>query len=162
VAIACSWPGGRWIDWLVWVPIVAGEWFGPRLRGVPAQPSALRRTVPGSPAMGSTTGGPAREDQLLQELTRVCRADGSEMVRGALVAQFAPGVRSVALYAAFCPPLARLPRVQAEITGGPDATVKVVQVLTGGVRIDVQLARAAERAECVWVEMVATDGDIPW
>jgi hypothetical protein len=164
VATACSWPGSRWIDWVVWLPIVASEWCGAKLHAIPARPSALRRTVPGSPAVtdvprATKSGPPADEEQTLQELTRVRQADGSEMVYGTLAAQFAPGARVVTLHAAFCPPFARLPRVEADVGDGPEAIVKIVQVLTNGVRIDVQLARAAERAECVTVEMSATDGN---
>ena len=100
---------------------------------------------------------PAAEDQILQQLTRVRRPDGSEAVHATLAAQFAPGARIVTLHAAFCPPFARLPQVEAGTIDGADASVKIVQVLTHGVRIDVQLARPAERAEYVSVEIWATE-----
>jgi hypothetical protein len=157
LAIACCWPGSRWIDWLVWLPIVAADWFGPKVFRTPARRGSPAVEDISEPAKCSL---PAAEGQIVQQLTRVRRADGSEMIHGTLAAQFAPGVRTVTLHAAFCPPFARLPQVDAEAIDGPDASVKIVQVLTSGVRIDVQLARAADRAQCARVEMAAVAGDI--
>lgn len=156
-AVACSWPGGRWIDWLVWLPIIAIDWFGPWTWPAPASDSlpAVEEAV--TPAV---PGEVVAEDQVLQQLTRVRRPDGSEMVQGRLAAQFAPGARVVTLHAAFCPPFARLPQVEAEVADGPDLTVRIVQVLASGVRIDVQLERAADRAQCATVEIVAIEGDV--
>lgn len=102
---------------------------------------------------------PVVEERIVQQLTRVRLAGGGETIRGTLAAQFAPGERLATLHVAFCPPLARFPQIEAEATDDPDVSVKVVQVLTSGVRIDVGRSRAAERDEWVTVEFFAADTD---
>lgn len=158
VAYACSYPGGRVVDWLVWAPTMAAAWFGPRaivqLRRITAAPTVagkLRRT---------TSRLASLDEQLLQQLTRCRTADGRDVIRGTLVAEFAPGQRSATLYVAFCPPFERLPQVAASAeTDGPAASVKLTQMVHNGAQLDVRLPRATDRSQTVAVELVATESD---
>ncbi len=100
-AIACSFPGSRWIDWGVWLSATAACGLVPARRSSPAVTSA------------------SIDDQLLQQLTRSRTADGCEAIHGRLVAEFAPGERTVVMHVAFCPPFERLPTVEAEAADGP-------------------------------------------
>lgn len=137
-AVACSYPGTRLIDWLVWLGALAA------LALVPARRS--------SPAIGSDQGA----GQVLQQLSRSRGADGSEIVHGTLLAEFAPAERIAVLHVAFCPPFERLPSVEAEVADGPACDVKIVQVLHQGARLEARLAHASTVAEQVRVEFAAT------
>jgi hypothetical protein len=92
---------------------------------------------------------------LLQQLTRSRAADRSETISGTVVAEFAQGERTTTLHIAFCPPFEVLPRVEAEIAEGPDASVQVTQVLHHGARLDVRLLQPADEAAAVSLEIVA-------
>jgi hypothetical protein len=138
-AVACSFPGNRVIDSLVWVTVFAAYGL------IPARRS--------SPAIGSVSS----PDQLIQQLTRSRTADGCETVRGTLLAEFAPGERVVVLHVAFCPPFDRLPTVEAEVANGPACDVKVAQVLHQGARLEARLSRASSTAQRVTIEILATD-----
>jgi hypothetical protein len=93
----------------------------------------------------------------LQQLTRYRAADGTQSIHGTLIAEFAPGERSATLYVAFCPPLERLPTVEAEAIDDASASVKLTQLLHNGVQLDVRLPQPANDKQTVTVEMVATD-----
>lgn len=145
-AVACSFPGHRSIDWLVWLTAFGA--FGL----IPAPTTAARR-CPSSPAVGSA----ANSDALLQHLTRSRAADGCETIHGTLLAEFAPGERNVVLHVAFCPPFERLPTVEAEVSDGPPCDVKLTQILHQGARLELRLLRASIIRERVTVEFAATD-----
>ena len=150
LAAACSYPGGRPVDWIVWLLVMAASWWWPRRYESPA----IRPLAASAPLVSQPTL--PRSEQLLQQLSRFRTADGNETVSGTLVAEFAPGERTVTLHAAFCPPFERLPHVAAEADDDA-ATVKVSQVLHHGVRLDVRLARPADRQHDVSVELLATE-----
>lgn len=141
--VACSFPGGRFIDWLAWTSAFAAVWF------IPAK---LRPAVacPVTPA-----------EQTLQELTRSRAADGVETIRGKVVAEFAANERTAIVHVAFCPPFERLPAVEAHRTAGPGCEVKITQVLHQGVRLEVRLARASTATERVNLEFVSRDQPPP-
>lgn len=152
VAVACSYPGRRWIDWAIWLPALAAAWYGPRMRtgsNAVAIDSTTVETQP--PATGT--------QQMLQQLTRFRMADGREAVHGMLVAEFAPSERIATLHVAFCPPFERLPQVEAEAVEGPDASIKIVQVLHNGVRLDAQLSQVAANRESVTIELLAAESE---
>jgi len=146
VAVACSYPGGRAVDWIVWLPVVLAAAAGPKLaerwrraqneRVIPARRSspAIVRAEVNQPIEESGT--------LLQQLTRSRSLDGSETISGTVVAEFAQGERTTTLHIAFCPPFEVLPRVEAEIADGPDASVQVTQVLHHGARLERAVAAA--------------------
>lgn len=135
-AVACSYPGQRAIDWIVWLGAA---------------------TVYGLlPARRSSPAGAAR--QMLQQLTRSRGAGGSEIIRGTLLAEFAPGERITVLHVAFCPPFEQLPAVEARRVAGPACEVKVAQILHQGARLEVRLAHASTAAERATIELVALGG----
>ena len=70
------------------------------------------------------------------------RDDDAEAISGTLRADFQTGERTVYTHIAFCPPLAGLPQIEVEQTDGPDATIKVAQILSHGARFDVRLHSA--------------------
>lgn len=86
------------------------------------------------------------EEFFLQELFRRRDAEGVESVHGRLRAEFVAGQRHATLHAGFCPPLDGPPEVEAELADGPEGTVRVVQALAHGVRLEVRLAEPAEEA----------------
>ena len=105
-----------------------------------------------SPAIGSDQ----EAGQILQQFSRSRGAEGSEIIHGTLLAEFAPGERIAVLHVAFCPPFEQLPSVEAEIADGPACDVKIAQVLHQGARLEARLARASTATEQVHVEFAAT------
>jgi len=139
-AVACSFPGERAVDWLVWLSAFGVFLVSQNMRiAFPTQRS--------SPAV--------TREQILQQLTRSRTTDGHDVVRGTLVAEFAPGERTVTLFVAFCPPFERLPHVELESAAG----AKVIQTLHNGAQLDVRLPRAAETSTTATVDIYATDAE---
>jgi hypothetical protein len=103
----------------------------------------------------STAGVAPTDEQLLQQLTRCRTADGSDVIRGTLVAEFAPGQRTATLYVAFCPPFERLPQIEAEIDEADLATIKLTQVLHNGAQLEVRLSRASTLRQAIAIELYA-------
>jgi hypothetical protein len=172
LALGCSL--GRWWDWFVWLPLVGVEqWqlrlflksresrvegrepeglFGSRRSTLDSRPSSIPPLAPpGADASGSAEGG----GFLLQQLSRVRDEDGVESIHGTLHAEFVTGQRQATLYVGFCPPLGRVPVVEAECVDGPDAELKVAQAFCHGARLEVRLGEAAEETCSVVVEMIA-------
>jgi hypothetical protein len=137
-AVGCSAPGGRVVDWVVWLAVLGAFVLMPARRS--------------SPAMG-----PDSLATLVQRLSRSRTADGCETIRGSLVAEFAAGERTAVLHVAFCPPFERLPTVESEIAEGPACELKLAQILHQGCRFEARLARASTRPERVTIEFVATE-----
>jgi hypothetical protein len=137
-AVACSFPGHRAIDWIVWLASLAV--FG------------LLPTRRCSQAIDLGT----RAEQVLQRLTRSRTAHG-DVIHGLLVAELAPGERVATLHVAFCPPFEQLPRVEATAADNPECDVKVAQTLHQGARLEVRLAHISDAARAVTVEILATE-----
>ena len=150
VAVACSYPGHRGIDWVVWALATAAVWFAP-----PALYTS-NRTAAGELRSPELAAGDS-QGELLQQLTRVRLAEGREAVHGVLVAEFAAGQDLATLYVGFCPPFEQLPHVETEVADGPAANIKIVQVLHNGARLDVGLARPAAASTRVSVEFLAAE-----
>jgi hypothetical protein len=85
-------------------------------------------TAPNWPAKGVT-----------QQLTRSTTAQGGDLLCGALRLDLAAGQRTGNLHVAFCPPFAATPEITAEQIDGPEARIKIAQLLPYGVRMDVKL-----------------------
>ena len=147
-AVACSFPGERAIDWIVWLAVAAVYGVVPNTSARHSSPAA-GRIVHESPEL------------LLQQVSRSRTAEGSDVAQGMLVAEFTPGERTATLYVAFCPPFLFLPTVDAEPVDGPDCSVKIEQVLHQGARFEVRLARASTATERVAVEFVAIESPLP-
>jgi hypothetical protein len=180
-AVGCS-LGGRAVDWIFWLALVAVDqwqlrWFsggGPRSGGfatpeerhdAPAtdrdvvkqswdglDQSGTPRLAPRRPGPSSTFEGGGCE---VQRLVRTRDEEGIESIHGLLRAEFIRGQRHAVLHVGFCPPLECVPEVMVEAGEGPDAEVRVVQAFCHGARLDVRLAEAAGEACAVVVEMSA-------
>lgn len=114
---------------------------------------------PAAPHFGLTnkTGdasAPA-DERIVQQLTRSTTRDGVDMLRGSLHATFPPGLRTLSIHVAFCPPFAERPRMEFRQTSGPTVRIKLAQLLAFGARFDVKLAALAQADETVVLEISA-------
>lgn len=144
-AVACSYPGARWVDRGVWAGAFAAYWFLPARRSS----TSIEYENPIKDSNGE-------DGVMLQQVSRSRTADGREIVHGTLVAEFGPGERSTMLHAAFCPPFEQMPYVDAEAIDGEPCDVKIEQVLHQGARFEVRLSRASTAPQRVTVEFAAT------
>lgn len=151
---AFSWPMARAIDWVIWLPILAGEITCFFRTGLGPMPRSLD-SISAKPASDPTTAPADSSDQILQQLTRLRDESGVESLFGTLRAEFAPNERTAVLHVAFCPPLETIPEIAAEPTDGPDATVRVTQSLQHGTRLEVRLVRSTENPTHVLVDFAA-------
>ncbi|HEY4235492.1 MAG TPA: hypothetical protein VGM76_18820 [Lacipirellulaceae bacterium] len=168
VAVACSYPGRRVVDWLAWLPVIVANSVGSQVVArwrqsrvdsaavVPPAATIALRTYPSLPAAAADLSA-ATDDPgiMLQQLNRSRAPDGRETVHGTLVAEFAPEERTTALHVAFCPPFETLPHVEVEVADGPDASVKVAQVLHNGARIEVRLSEPVKTSTAVLLAIAA-------
>jgi hypothetical protein len=161
VAVACSYPGRRAVDWLVWLPVIVANSIGPhvaeRRKRLPAESAVLARRTSADTLPMNPIEPLDRSSTLLQQLSRSRDTDGRETIQGTIVAEFAAGERVATLHIAFCPPFESLPQVEAEIANGPDGSVKVAQVLHNGARLDVRLPQAAIEAVAISLEFAAQE-----
>ena len=114
-------------------------------------------------ALGSSSDGDGDGDGewpegLLQQLSRSRLDPQTEVIQGVLRAEFAPSERQQTLHLAFSPPLSAKPRVEAHQAEGPAARIKVADIQTYGVRVDVRLSAASGEAESVWLAFKAVCG----
>ena len=93
-----------------------------------------------------------RDAATVGEQTRRRDDDSGEVLEGWVRVDFAAGQRHAASHVAICPPLERNPTCYAESVDGPDASVKITQAMSYGVRLEVKLAEAAEEPASVIVE----------
>lgn len=83
------------------------------------------------------------EGDVRQVLTRLTAADGTDVLRGEIIAEFAPGQARAAVHIAFCPAFAATPAIEFEQVAGPDARIQIGQALPWGARFDVKLPQPA-------------------
>ncbi len=88
----------------------------------------------------------APDENVTQQLTRSCTADGAEQLAGWLRMPLAAGQRSGSVHLAFCPPFDRTPELSVDQLDGPRARVKTAQLLPHGARLDLKLSAAAADA----------------
>jgi hypothetical protein len=152
VAIGCSFPVARVVDWLVWLPAIGCIAILPL---APRMQSPISRRAP-SPA--DEPDANQEYEHILQQLTRFRTAGGKEAIRGTLTAEFIVGERQTTLYVGFCPPFERLPHVEANVNDDLEAEIKLAQVLHNGAQIDVRLSEPADEAVAVSIEFFASEG----
>jgi mutator protein MutT len=92
---------------------------------------------------------------VVQQLTRSRTPDGSETISGWLRIPLLAGQRTATVHLAFCPPFQCVPELETEQQDGPDATIRVGQVLPYGARLEFKLADVAEAPAEVLVEYSA-------
>jgi len=152
-ALACSYPGARIVDWLVWPMAMFAVVSCPPFPRATHRPKAR----PNSKSVEVNSDENVDPEQILQQLTRVRFPNGHEAIRGLLLGELAPGERQTTVYVAFCPPFECLPRVEINVADDSDAAAKLVQVLHNGVQIEIRLSQPAHGAMTVAVEFFATD-----
>jgi hypothetical protein len=152
LAIACSYPGSRIVDWLIWPAVMLELVFLPASRRHHKRSSSTPTTP-----VTTTLDTVEETENILQQLTRIRLADGHEAIRGELVAEFPTGERQVTLHVAFCPPFELLPHVDVNIADDSDATVKVTQFLHNGTQLEVRLSEPAEEPIRVTIEFFASE-----
>jgi len=153
LAFGSCYPANHTSDWLIWLPMLVADQFWRQTffdAGHPGTTPDRPHTPPTAPA-----------EQVLQQLFRLRDDSGCESIYGSLQADFQPGQRHATLHVGFCPPLSRLPKMEVEPSSGPPATVKVVQALAHGTRLEVRLKTPAVEACRVLVDMAAVpvEGD---
>jgi hypothetical protein len=92
------------------------------------------------------------EDGTTQSMNRRRDAAGHETIEGYLRVGFESAQRNAIAHVAICPPFSRTPVCYAEPSSGPDAQVKVAQVLPHGVRLEIKLDQPAREPADVTVE----------
>jgi hypothetical protein len=152
LAIACSYPGSRLVDWLIWPAVMVELVFLPASRRH-HKPSPSTPTTP----LTTTSDSEDQTENILQHLTRIRLSDGHEAIRGELVAEFPTGERQATLHVAFCPPFELLPHIDVNIPDDSDATVKVTQFLHNGTQLEVRLPDPAEEPVRVTIELFASE-----
>ncbi len=89
-------------------------------------------------------------DDIVQQLTRREEPDGVHWVSGRVRVRFDTGQRVAHAHVAFCPPFLATPSCEVETIAGPDADVKISQLLPHGARFETRLdVAAAEPSEVV-------------
>ena len=150
VAVACSFPVTRAVDWLVWLPAIGCVAMLPLATRMMPQFSGRHRS--------SAIETDANPEQVLQQLTRFRTAAGKDAIRGTLAAEFEAGERQTTVYVGFCPPFELLPQAEVNATDDFDADVKLIQVLHNGAQLDVRLTEPAEEETTVSIEFFASEG----
>ena len=90
-----------------------------------------------------------------QQLTRSTTVQGGDLLCGALRLDLAAGQRTGNLHVAFCPPFADTPEITAVQVDGPEARLKIAQLLPYGVRMDVKLIAPSDEPAGVVVQFSA-------
>ena len=91
-----------------------------------------------------------------QQLVRAVDAEGVDICRGRLHADFAGGQRTATLHVAFCPPFRQTPEIECEQADGAEVDVKQTQVLPSGMRLELRLAVASNQPKDAVIEFCAT------
>ncbi len=164
--LGCFWALIAASEIWAWSPGV-GQWFR-RLRGEKTGPEKFRidqaQTAAAhieparmSPAAisDSLTMPIMPEKDVSQHLVRSSTAQGGDMLCGVMRLDFSAGQRTGNLHVAFCPPFAAIPEITAVQVDGPEARIKIAQLLPYGARMDVKLAEPSDQAAGVLVQITA-------
>ncbi len=161
IALTLTLPGTSWLAGaLFWSVLVAAaillQWSWRRsAESVDLQSVKRTKAVPVVRDVFEEESTSKDDAMVCQQLTRTREADGVELLYGTMRCDLAAGQRTAALHVAFCPPFATSPEVDFEQGEGPEAALKIGQLLPYGVRIDVRLTREPEGPVGVVVELSA-------
>jgi hypothetical protein len=106
----------------------------------------------------NTSDRPAKE--VSQQLIRLTAADGSEVLSGWLRVDFAGGQRTGNMHVAFCPPFASMPELKVSQLDGPEARIKIAQLLPYGARLDLKLISFSDEPGSVILQFTARASDL--
>ncbi len=119
----------------------------------------FRESGAASPIAEPPNAGEAADDEpspdIVQQLIRRRESDGGEWVTGVVRVAFEPGQKTAHAHVAFCPPFLTTPSCEAEPVSGPNAELKVAQVLPQGARFDVRLDELPREPVDVLIEFAA-------
>jgi hypothetical protein len=104
-------------------------------------------------ALLTSPAWPAKD--VTQQLIRSVAGDGSDTLSGWLRLDFAPHQRIGNLHVAFCPPFAGMPELTVTQIEGPQARIKIAQLLPYGARLDLKLITFSEAPASVLVQFSA-------
>jgi len=126
-------------------------------------PGAISALTPGYPLGASPDTGEGNNTWsaakgVTQQLTRSTTAQGGDMLCGVLRLDLAAGQRTGNLHVAFCPPFAGTPELSAVQLDGPEARIKIAQLLPYGARLDVKLIALTKEPAGVLVQFTAIGG----
>lgn len=158
-AIACSYPGTRVVDWLIWPLAMFAIVLLPQLTAHTDDDLEASDTAPVKIMTDASEEAAEDSELILQQVTRCRTADGRVTISGQLLAEFVPGERQTTVYVAFCPPFERLPMVEVNLADDFDAAAKPIQVLHNGAQFEVRLAEPAEDCCHLLIEFAATTGE---
>lgn len=154
---------GLMVAWCIVIASEASWWtrqWAKRRAGLALRPATL--TAPDHDAANYLMTRDSHEDswpaEVMQRITRVRRECGGESLIGGLQVEFRAGERSRSAHLAFCPPLDQSPEFHVEQSGGPPASIEVVQLEPFGVRLEVKLERTTESQTSVVVLFEAICG----
>lgn len=156
---ALSLPGtANWalmLSWLAFFICEAAWWWA--AYSANQQRVARRAASPWIPA--ETTAAAETEDcdeladgNVFQQITRSHEGE-LERISARLRLDFSVGQRVVVTHIAFCPPLAAVPELEAEVTDGPDASVSLTNVQTFGLRMEVRLSEPMDEPCSVTIDV---------
>jgi len=112
------------------------------------------RSTPGAVAEISTMPDwPAKH--VTQQLIRSTAADGADVLSGWLRLGFAAGQRMGNLHVAFCPPFVHTPEFTVLQLDGPEARIKIAQLLPYGARLDLKLISFTEEPTSILLQFTA-------
>ena len=177
MGLAVSMPGTSGLT-LFWTLLVIGEavsWWGTMRYdsrehlwdNVSPKTGVSERRVPNTPLPKGI--GPASDwaptlddidqgnigDDVWQHLTRIREPSGRETLVGLLRGEARAGQQTLPLHVAFCPPFAAVPEVYVQQLEGEEAELRVVEVMTYGVRVDVRFGRQYDSEQRVLVQLMA-------
>jgi hypothetical protein len=164
--LACLWLLIAAFEIWAWVP-GTGQWLrrprhektGPEQFRIDQAQSVADHIEPVSTLPGAISDSlrapiwPAKG--VTQQLTRSTTARGGDVLCGALRLDLAAGQRTGNLHVAFCPPFAGTPEINAVQVDGPEARIKIAQLLPYGVRMDVKLLSPSDESAGVLVQFTA-------
>lgn|GEM_PF-1191157 len=100
------------------------------------------------------------EPGVFQEFVRTREPSGGETLRAWVRVPLVAGQRNASVHLAFCPPFDGKPTLEIVQRSGPEARIKVVQLLPLGAKLDVKLPQVASLDGCVVLEVLAkTDAE---
>ena len=131
-----------------------GAWLGYRMGRDPSSAQSLPSlSEPTSPDIEEGSNEAALPDNLLQQQSRQIDSEtGSETLQGHIRANFPPGEPLCVLHLAFCPPLAFVPELSAEIAGDLAAEITITKVHTFGARMEIRLPHKPTTAVTTLIE----------
>jgi len=88
-------------------------------------------------------------------IERTCDEQDQDICRGQVRSHFQLGQRTESIHLAFCPPFAVTPQLHAEQIDGPDATLKTMQILPYGARLEIRLSKTYPQPVQTMVEFSA-------